>query len=494
MQKRALSRFTMSLVEPTDLQPRLGIQTRAGTGSGDEAESSTAQNANPQGSNFASAFHYAAIGMALVSLEGRFLQVNRALCELTGYDEAELLSLTFQDITHPDDLHTDLTFLSQLLHGEIPSYRMEKRYFHRQGQLIWILLSVSLVRDSQGQPCHFISQIQDITERKQMEAQLRESQRELKSLVENVPDIIVRYDTDLRVLFVNSYLERVSGRRSDEFVGRTLEEARAPASVSQAHREALAQVMVTREAALTEYHYLSPAGPLHFQMRMVPEFDRQNQEQHQGQRAVTSVLCVSHDVTHLREAQSQLESVQKLLENTNAALSKQNDELGILAFNDSLTGLKNRRALDARLGEEVARAQRQGVPFCLVLLDIDHFKSFNDRFGHSVGDQTLQQVARLLELTLRPSDVVARYGGEEFALIFTHTDSSGSVMAAQRCRRAIESFAWPHSAVTLSMGIASWAGQDPQELLVRADLALYEAKQAGRNCVRLYERKPEALD
>jgi PAS domain S-box-containing protein/putative nucleotidyltransferase with HDIG domain len=120
---------------------------------------------------FSSAFEYAPIGMALASPEGKWLKVNRALCELVGYSENELLDKNFQDISFPEDLPANLNYVQQLLDGEIKSYQMEKRYFHKQGHLVWVLLSVSLVRDGQGKPLYFISQIQDITERNQHECE-----------------------------------------------------------------------------------------------------------------------------------------------------------------------------------------------------------------------------------------------------------------------------------------------------------------------------------
>jgi PAS domain S-box-containing protein len=118
--------------------------------------------------------------MALVALEGRWVKVNRALCELVGYSEAELLARTFQDITHPDDLAPDLENVRRLLAGEIRFYEMEKRYIHARGHFVTILLNVSLIRDGQGQPRYFIAQIQDITERKQKEAELQRSQMLLR--------------------------------------------------------------------------------------------------------------------------------------------------------------------------------------------------------------------------------------------------------------------------------------------------------------------------
>jgi diguanylate cyclase (GGDEF)-like protein/PAS domain S-box-containing protein len=118
---------------------------------------------------FRSAFDNAPIGMALVSPDGRFLKVNRALCDLTGYSETDLLIRTFQAITHPDDLDTDLAHVQDVLADRRRSYQMEKRYHHADGHIIWVTLSVSLVRDAGGEPLYFISQIEDISNRKRRE-------------------------------------------------------------------------------------------------------------------------------------------------------------------------------------------------------------------------------------------------------------------------------------------------------------------------------------
>lgn len=122
---------------------------------------------------FRSAFDFAAVGMALVSLDGRFLQVNRSLCVILGYSETELLQTTFPAITYPDDLEADLEWNDRLLSGETQGYHLEKRYLHAQGHIVWGLLSVSLVRDPHGNPLYFVAQIEDITERKQAEVTLQ---------------------------------------------------------------------------------------------------------------------------------------------------------------------------------------------------------------------------------------------------------------------------------------------------------------------------------
>ncbi|GAA4315240.1 hypothetical protein GCM10023149_11760 [Mucilaginibacter gynuensis] len=122
---------------------------------------------------FKGAFENSTIGMALVSPEGKWLKVNQNLISCLGYTEDELNQITFQDITHPEDLEKDLDLLNKLIKGEVHHYQMEKRYFHKNGSVIWALLSVSLVRDERGNPLHFVSQIQDITDKKLQEEQIK---------------------------------------------------------------------------------------------------------------------------------------------------------------------------------------------------------------------------------------------------------------------------------------------------------------------------------
>jgi diguanylate cyclase (GGDEF)-like protein len=157
---------------------------------------------------------------------------------------------------------------------------------------------------------------------------------------------------------------------------------------------------------------------------------------------------------------------------------------------DALTGLYNRRWLNENFPRLVERCQRGGEPLSLLMLDVDHFKRFNDECGHAAGDQVLASVAEVLRGKLRPTDLMARYGGEEFVAVLTHTDLSRACSAAERLRDASAKMPieLPDGrslpAVTVSIGVAELAvGEGPFELLKRADTALYRAKDKGRNRV-----------
>jgi len=168
---------------------------------------------------FRTAFDHAAIGMSLVHLDGRFFRVNAALCDLTGYSEQELLTTTFQEITHPDDLEADLAQVAKLLAGETRAFQMEKRYLRKDGQVIWIRLNSALVRDAQGAPLHFIGQLEDITERKRAEEKVRKSEARFRSLISNATDIITILDASGVIQYESPPIERILGYHREELQG-----------------------------------------------------------------------------------------------------------------------------------------------------------------------------------------------------------------------------------------------------------------------------------
>jgi diguanylate cyclase (GGDEF)-like protein len=169
-------------------------------------------------------------------------------------------------------------------------------------------------------------------------------------------------------------------------------------------------------------------------------------------------------------------------------LSASYEQLKVLASHDELTRALNRRSLLAALESERSRAERSGAPFSIAILDVDHFKSVNDRHGHGAGDEVLRRFARIALDTKRVTDVFGRFGGEEFLLILVDISCARAVQATERIRAAVEAFEWSAVAgglsVTVSAGVAGYRkGETIEQLLHRADTALYEAKRAGRNRV-----------
>ncbi len=163
----------------------------------------------------------AAAGIAFVAPDGRWLRVNERLCELVGYSQTELLTLSFQDITHPDDLALDLEQLARLLRREIDSYTLEKRYLRKDGRCIWINLSVSLINNDDGSPRHFVSVIEDIDARKIAEQDSRSVRAMLKSFLDHLPGLAAIKDRERRVLFANRGFQAVLNLDDEQIVGRS---------------------------------------------------------------------------------------------------------------------------------------------------------------------------------------------------------------------------------------------------------------------------------
>ncbi|MGH2656694.1 MAG: PAS domain S-box protein [Actinomycetota bacterium] len=196
---------------------------------------------------FRVAFQSAPIGMALCNLEGRYLQVNPALCRLLDRTEDELLSVTWKEITHPDDRQAQAALERAALSGGEPSYQIEKRYLRPDGTEVWTFVARSVVADEEGRPLYLISQVLDLTERKRAEQALRTSEEETRRILETAQDAFVAIDVDGRITDWNRQAERVFGWARDEVLGRLLAETVIPERYRTDHRRGLARFLETGE-------------------------------------------------------------------------------------------------------------------------------------------------------------------------------------------------------------------------------------------------------
>jgi diguanylate cyclase (GGDEF)-like protein/PAS domain S-box-containing protein len=210
-----------------------------------------------------------------------------------------------------------------------------------------------------------------------------------------------------------------------------------------------------------------------------------------AKQTVRGCMITFDDVTELDRANAQLRQTLRELELSRAQIATQNEELQKLATRDSLTGCLNRRAFFAGAEQLVNDARVKGLELSCIMTDIDHFKSYNDRFGHAVGDRVIKAVAKVLGTGLRAEDLLGRYGGEEFCLILPGVDMHGAMEIAERLREGVESFSGTSIRsddglqVTASFGVSTLklGANNIAEVIDQADAALYAAKRAGRNRV-----------
>ncbi|MFM0325542.1 diguanylate cyclase domain-containing protein [Caballeronia glebae] len=426
---------------------------------------------------FRTIFEQTPTGKAIVDLDGRFVEVNPKLCEITGYSADELVTMTFQQITEEADLSADLQLVAELLDGTIKTYTLEKRYRRRNGEPVWIELSVALIRDERGEPLHFVSVMHDITSRKYSEQVLRDYRQELErrvlertreltssrtalqTITDNLPVLIAHVDADLRYRFNNQVYREVFDVDPAALRGKRVRDTIGAATFERCQpyfRRVLAGERVTHEDIVYE-----GAPSRVWNATYIPEFQRDE---------VAGFYIMSQDITETKRRENQMRSEVML---------------------DALTGLPNRRALAEQLALSVDAARDEAVPFALFFMDLDGFKNVNDQHGHDVGDALLKQVAARLKKATRAGDLVCRLAGDEFVLLARGLSSPGacSRIAQDICRAISRPFELGRAEAHLgtSVGIAMCEGgfdTSAEAMLGEADRAMYEAKRKGRNGFR----------
>lgn len=417
-------------------------------------------------------------------LKGMILTCNASALRKLGYRAEEIIGRTTPIIFHDaEEVRQRASELSRELGRTVePAFDVfvararagipdenDWTYVCKDGRRFPVRLSVTSLRDDAGNVAGFLVIGKELTSQSQVEDALRENDARFHSFMDNTPIMAYIKDESGRLIYVNQPLLRRFEKRSDEVIGKTDSEIWPPeiAAPLQEHDRMILEndlPITLEETAPTPDGRSDTWLSFKFPMR-----------DGRGRRFLAGM---SVDITDRKYYERQLEEYQHRLEMAITELEK-------LSLTDALTGLRNKRAFQQRLDEEVARAHRYQLRLSLLILDVDHFKAYNDTFGHPAGDDLLQQAARLLESHARPSDFLARIGGEEFAVILPGTPAQGAFISAERLRKSIESAIWTKRRITVSIGLAELSTKlsDSSSLIKAADEALYRAKSQGRNQV-----------
>ncbi len=417
---------------------------------------------------FGALFNQATVGVAQVDSDtGQFLRANQRYADILGYSVQELVGKTFQSLTHPDDLAADMAQVRRLKSGDLPEYRIEKRYIHKDGHVVWGDLTVS----SMWFTGHHIAVVQDITSRKRMEETLRANEQRLRSILERLPMGLCLVQDDGLISFRNERYVQICGYTQEEVpdVDTWWQRAYPDAVERDAIRQKLIDAKNQGVIPAAEYTIRCADGKL-------------KPVEISGIFVDGGRLITMQDLSQHKAAE---------------------EEINTLAYYDPLTRLPNRRLLMDRLQQALATSARHHRSGALLMLDLDNFKTLNETRGHDRGDTLLLQVAHRLRGCVHEDDTVARQGGDEFVVVLEDLGASPEEAAARGeevGQRILAVLREPylldgdthHS--SLSMGVAVFSGmrETADELLKRADLALYQAKDAGRDTLRFYDPKMQA--
>ncbi|GBG12527.1 uncharacterized protein NMK_0058 [Novimethylophilus kurashikiensis] len=396
----------------------------------------------------------APIGMSVMDTSYHFALVNRAFCNIVGYTSDELKNLTPLTLTHPDDLALSLDNFERLITEDISSYQIEKRYIRKDGEVVWVQLTTSLLRDTQGQPIHFVAQMQDITERRRSEEQLRLA----ATIYNSSNEAMMITDAQNTIVATNPAFTALTGYAADDVLGKN------PSVLSSGKQDK--QFYQAMWETLAQHHYW--------------EGDVWNRKK--SGEVYAEWLSISAVQDDDGQVQNYVALFTDITEQKQAA-----DLIWKHANYDALTQLPNRRLFRDRLEQGVKKAERNGDVLALLFIDLDHFKEVNDTLGHQAGDDLLVQVANRITSEVRASDTVARLGGDEFTVILTDlADASRIDRVAQAL---VDSLAKPFQLgnqevhVSASIGIIVYPddARDVHSLLKGADKAMYRSKSEGRN-------------
>ncbi|HET7104317.1 MAG TPA: EAL domain-containing protein [Terracidiphilus sp.] len=415
-----------------------------------------------------------AIGTVSTELNGHILRCDPRFAELAGYSQGDLPGRIFLDLIVPEHRSACEEAYGRLTSGQASAVSLEKRLVRQDDMVLWVRLTATLQRDLDGRPLHVLTLVEDIDVRKTFEMKnslssgiLRTKEERYRNAFQNCPDaVLITQMSDGIIVEANDAVMDVLGYRREDAIGRTSMELDIWADEN--NRQRLAD-------ALSE---TGSCRDLHIRLK------KKDGAEFWGQ--------VSASTTQIEDIPCVLAFIRDI-----SAAKIAEEEIRNLAFYDPLTGLPNRRLLWERLRQALVASTRSGTKQALLFLDLDRFKSFNDTMGHHVGDLMLQETARRIASCLREVDTVARLGGDEFVVMLENLSEIPEVAAAQAKAvgaKILAALGRPYvlegreCRSTSSMGITVFGNhnESTNEVLQQADIAMYQAKAAGRNTMRFF--------
>lgn len=412
-------------------------------------------------------------GIATASLEGVVTSVSKRCTEMWGYEEPEeLVGRHMLEFVDPAWHGKAGYYLSEMLKGNYTG-PAEYMMVRRDGSTFYAEANAEILRDDSGKPTGFFFAERDITDRKQAEEALRESEAKYRFLTESMKDVIWTLDVEtLRFVYVSPSVEKLRGYTPGEVMAEPLDAAMTPESASF-----IRKLVDERTEQFREDETLNNT-----------RFYTEEVEQPCKDGATVWTEVVTVYWRNPRNGRIELHGVTRDI----SERKEVEEKMTHMAQHDPLTGLPNRALFSDRLERALAASRRSGIPTALMFLDLDKFKPVNDTYGHAIGDVLLQQAAERMKSALRESDTVGRIGGDEFVVLLPAVERRED--AFQVAEKLLQTLREPFSieghsvAVSCSIGIAIHPedGRDEIELAKNADTAMYWAKREGGDCARMF--------
>lgn len=400
-------------------------------------------------------YEFDLVGLTITSPEKGWIRINNYLCNMLEYSEQDLRQMTWTQLTYPDDLAVDTEQFERLLANEINGYALEKRFVSRTGRIVFTRLVVRCARKSNGEVDYVMAMVEDISEYKQAEAQLRIA----ATVFESQEGMLVT-DANQTILNANHAFLEITGYSAEDIIGQTPRLFKSGRH-DQAFYTELWDVVNLKGAWQGEIWNRCKNGDVYPQWLTITVVK-------DNEGIVTHYVATITDISERKATE---------------------EYINRLAFYDSLTQLPNRRLLQQRIRHGIERHHRSGNDMAILMMDLDKFKAVNDTLGHAAGDELLQQVAKRIKTRLREVDMVARLGGDEFVILIDDVTQQAhlGLIAESVIHSLTEVFTLSDDNdvyIGASIGIAIYPqhGDSEDAIMDNADIALYHAKAKGRGC------------